>query len=98
MGVSSSNVASGSCAGPSTRPLQSTRLDPRQSLDAVRQLILRASIKAKERQQRQAEKVAEGKRLGKPASFGSMNIPLSGPRVEVSINFAAFFAEEDCIG
>lgn len=57
-----------------------------QSLDAVRQLIVRAGIKAKERELKTAEKVAEAKRQGKPASFGSINIPLSGPRVEVSLS------------
>lgn len=60
-------------------------VDPVKSLDAVRQLIVQAGIKAKERQQKTAEKVAEAKRQGKPASFGSINIPLSGPRVEVSL-------------
>ena len=58
-------------------------VDPIKSLDAVRQLIVQAGIKAKERQQKTAEKVAEAKRMGKPAGFGSINIPLSGPRVEV---------------
>lgn len=58
-------------------------VDLPKSLDAVRQLIVQAGIKAKERQQKTAEKVAEAKRMGKPAGFGSINIPLSGPRVEV---------------
>ena len=57
--------------------------DPARHLDAARSMVIRALAKAKERRQRQAEKVAEAKRRGKNTSFSAINIPLSGPRVEV---------------
>jgi hypothetical protein len=57
--------------------------DPAKHLDAARSMVIRALAKAKERRQRQAEKVAEAKRRGKNTSFSAINIPLSGPRVEV---------------
>lgn len=62
--------------------------DPAKHLDAARSMVIRALAKAKERRQRQAEKVAEAKRRGKNTSFSAINIPLSGPRVEVRATFS----------